>query len=234
VTKVAAAASAVSLAVAAAVAVIYVAPRWANVDRAAMTVRLDTPEREAESWLLQHVGHEQRLIVTDDFWVYLIEHGYDSHPVQGGFNSPTVVSYWPLDKDPAVQRFFPYSWREFNYIVSTPAMRDTSNGTPNTAQALQNSRLVVAFGQGREVQIQIRAITPTALGSGPSIVAKHPLYKVPVSGKAPSLEQIARRFHMSVPEIVVQTNWHATPPAWWYYEAKHNWRAPLPRGMYLY
>jgi cellulose synthase/poly-beta-1,6-N-acetylglucosamine synthase-like glycosyltransferase len=233
VTKVAAAASAVVLAMAAAAAV-YVAPRWTNVDRAAMTVRLDTPQLEAENWLLQHVGHEQRLIVTDDFWVYLIGHGYDSHPVQGGFNSPTVVSYWPLDKDPAVKRFFPYSWREFDYIVSTPAMRDTSNGTPNTALALENSRLVAAFGQGREIQIQIRAITPTPLASGPSIVAKHPLYKVQESGKAPSLAQIARIRHVDVPEIVAQTNWHAESPTWWYYEAKHDWRASLPRGISLY
>jgi hypothetical protein len=154
--------------------------------------------------------------------------------VQGGFNSPTVVSYWPLDKDPAVQRFFPNSWREFDYIVSTPAMRDTSNNTPDTAQALQNSRLVAAFGQGRETQIQIRAITPTPLDSGSSIVAKHPLYKVPASGKAPSLAQIAQRFHVSIIEIVTQTNWHADAPAWWLYEAKNNWRAPLPRGTTLY
>jgi cellulose synthase/poly-beta-1,6-N-acetylglucosamine synthase-like glycosyltransferase len=233
-TKAAAAASAIALAATAAVAVTRVVPRWANVDRDAMSLRLDTPELEADRWLLQHVGHEQRLIVTDDFWVYLIEHGYDSHPVQGGFNSPTVVSYWPLDKDPAVKRFFPYSWREFNYIVSTPAMRDTSDSTPNTAQALQNSTVVAAFGKGREAQIQIRAITPTPLGSGSGIVARHPLYRVPLSGKAPSLEQIARRLHVKVPEIVVQTNWHAAPPAWWYYEARHDWKAPLPRGMYLY
>lgn len=232
--KVAAAASAVVLAMAAAAGAVYVAPRWANVDRAATTVRMDTPELEAENWLLHHVGHERRLIVTDDFWVYLIEHGYDSHPVHGGFNSPTVVSYWPLDKDPAVKRFFPYSWREFDYIVSTPAMRDTSNGTPNTALALQNSRLVAAFGQGREIQIQIRAITPTPLASGSSIVTRHPLYEVPASGKAPSLAQIARKFHAGVRKIVAQTNWHAESPTWWYYEAKHHWRASLPRGITLY
>ena len=233
VTKIVAAASAVVLGLTAVVAV-YAAPRWAHVDHAAMTARLDTPELEAEHWLLRHVGHEQRLIVTDDFWVYLIEHGYDSHPVEGGFNSPTVVSYWPLDKDPAVKRFFPFSWREFDYIVSTPAMRDNSNGTPNTAQALQHSRLVVAFGQGRETQIQIRAVTPTPLASGSSIVAMGPLYRVPLSGKAPSLAGIARRLHVAVPEIVAQTNWHAESPTWWYYEAKHDWRAPLPRNISLY
>lgn len=232
--KVAAAASAVVLAMAAAAVAVYIVPHWANVDRAAMTVRLDTPELEAENWLLHHVGHERRLIVTDDFWVYLIEHGYDSHPVRGGFNSPTVVSYWPLDKDPAVKRFFPNSWREFDYIVSTPAMRDTSNGTPNTALALQNSRLVAAFGQGREIQIQIRAITPTRLASGSFAVTRRRLYEVPAWGKAPSLAQIARKLHVGVRKIVAQTNWHRESPKWWYYEAEHHWRASLPRGITLY
>jgi cellulose synthase/poly-beta-1,6-N-acetylglucosamine synthase-like glycosyltransferase len=230
--KGAVAASALALAGAAAVAVIYVAPRWTSADRAAMTSRPDTPQRQAESWLIHHVGHGQRLIVTDDFWVYLIEQGFDSAPVKGGFNSPTVISYWPLDKDPAVQRYFPYSWREFDYVVSTPAMRDTSNGTPNTAQALQNSRVVAAFGEGLQNQIQIRAIAPTPVDSGAS--AGNFRYRVPVSGKAPSLERIARRFHMGVPEIIAQTNEHADSPLWWYYESKHDWKAPLPSGTYLY
>ena len=166
--------------------------------------------------------------------VYLIGHGYDSRPVKGGFNSPTVVSYWPLDKDPAVQRYFPYSWREFDYIVSTPAMRDTSNNTPSTADALQHSQVVAAFGQGRDSQIQIRMITPTPLGSGPPTRVRKPLYRIPASGRTPSLEQIARKFHIRIPEIIIQTNWHANGPAWWYYEAKHNWKAPLPRGTDVY
>jgi len=233
-TKFAAAVSALALAVAAAVAAIYVVPRWVGADHAAMTIRLDTPQREAESWLIHHVGHEQRLIVTDDFWVYLIGHGYDSRPVKGGFNSPTVVSYWPLDKDPAVRRYFPYNWREFDYIVSTPAMRDTSNNTPDTAEALQHSQVVAAFGQGREAQIQIRRVTPTPLGSGPPTMVRKPIYRVPTSGRTPSMEQIARKFHVRIPEIIIQTNWHANGPAWWYYEAKHNWKAPLPRGTDVY
>jgi cellulose synthase/poly-beta-1,6-N-acetylglucosamine synthase-like glycosyltransferase len=233
-TKVSAAVSALVVAVAVAVAAIYVVPRWVSADRAAMTIRLDTPQREAENWLIHHVGHEQRLIVTDDFWVYLIGHGYDSRAVKGGFNSPTVVSYWPLDKDPAVRRYFPYSWREFDYIVSTPAMRDTSNNTPDTAEALQHSRVVAAFGQGREAQIQIRRITPTALGSGPATMVRKALFRVRASNRTPSLEQIAHKFHVRIPEIIVQTNWHENSPEWWYYEARHNWKAPLPRGIDVY
>lgn len=154
----AAIASAVGLGVMAVVAV-HVAPRWAAADRAAMHLRLDTPEREAEQWLLRHVNHQQRLIVTDDFWVFLIEHGFDSHRVKGGFNSRTVVSYWPLDKDPAVRRYFPRGWREFDYVVENSAMRDTATDTPNTEAALQHSHPVAVFGYG-DSGIVIRKITP--------------------------------------------------------------------------
>jgi cellulose synthase/poly-beta-1,6-N-acetylglucosamine synthase-like glycosyltransferase len=156
------AASVLVLAAEAAVVVRLVAPRWVRDDRAAMTTRQDGAQRAAERWLVHNVSHKQRLIVTDDFWIYLIEHGFDSHPVKGGFNSRTVVSYWPLDKDPAVRRYFPGGWREFNYIVSTEAMRDTATYVPNTAQALQHSRVVATFGRGTQ-RIEIRAITGTPL-----------------------------------------------------------------------
>jgi glycosyltransferase XagB len=148
-----------ALAASTAVALLVVAPRWARADRGATTVRLDRPQRAAERWLVTHVRHDQRLIVTDDFWLYLIEHGFDSQRVKGGFNSPTVVSYWPLDKDPAVRRYFPNGWREFDYIVSTQAMRVTAIYTPSTRRALAQSRLVERFGRG-PVRIEVRAIAP--------------------------------------------------------------------------
>jgi glycosyltransferase involved in cell wall biosynthesis len=151
------AASAAAVAVASAVAILYVVPRWAGADRVAMTVRMDVSERAAENWLVAHVGHEQRVILRDDFWIYLIEHGFDSRPVRGGLNSPTLVSYWTLDYDPAVKRAFPQGWRDFNYIVVTQDMLDTLNQTPTTAAAINHSRLVANFGQGVH-RIEIRAI----------------------------------------------------------------------------
>jgi hypothetical protein len=148
-----------ALAVSTAIAVHVVAPRWMQMDGVAMTTRLDGPQRAAQRWLLRNVGHEKRLIVTDDNWIYLIEHGFDSRPVKGGFNSRTVVSYWPLDKDPAVRRRFPDGWRDFDYIVSTEAMRDTAIYVPSTRQALDHSRVVASFGRGGP-RIEIRAIVP--------------------------------------------------------------------------
>jgi hypothetical protein len=143
----------------AAAAVVVVAPGWAQTDRAAMTQRPDAPERAAERWVVDHIGHNERLIVGDEFWIYLVEHGFDHHPVKGGFFSRTVVVYWPLDYDPAVKRRFPHGWRDFNYMISTNAVRSTLQLTPTTAQALDHSRVVAQFGRGQG-RIEIRAIDP--------------------------------------------------------------------------
>jgi cellulose synthase/poly-beta-1,6-N-acetylglucosamine synthase-like glycosyltransferase len=137
---------------------VHVALAWWHADRPTLATRLDGPTREAERWLVRNVGRQERLIVTDDVWVYLIEHGFDSRPVEGGFNSRTVVSYWPLDYDPAVKRYFPHAWRDFDYIVSTSAMRGTLTDTPTSAQALEHSRVAARFGRGLQL-IEIRAIT---------------------------------------------------------------------------
>lgn len=145
------------LAAVALVAVLVVAPRWAHTDNEATTVRRDGPRRAAERWLVENVGRDTRVIVGDEFWIYLVEHGFDHRPVRGGFFSRTVVVYWPLDYDPAVKRRFPRGWRAFDYIVSTEAVRSTTNRTPTTAEALERSRVVAQFGHGRE-RIEIRAI----------------------------------------------------------------------------
>jgi hypothetical protein len=68
-----------------------------------------------------------------------------------------VVSYWPLDYDPAVKRRFPHGWRDFDYIVSTQAMRDTTGQTPTAATAYTHSRLVAVFGRG-PTRVEVRAI----------------------------------------------------------------------------
>jgi cellulose synthase/poly-beta-1,6-N-acetylglucosamine synthase-like glycosyltransferase len=134
-----------------------VAPHWARVDRDAMTSRVDAPVRAAQQWLVRNVSREQRLLVDDAFWIYLIEHGFDSRPVKGGFYSRTVVFNWPLDYDPAVQGHFPHGWRDFDYVVSTDGMRSSLADTPNTAQALRHSRVVATFGRGPG-RIEIREI----------------------------------------------------------------------------
>jgi hypothetical protein len=140
--------------------VLVVAPQWAQGDRTAMTVRLDGLDRAAEQWVVDHVPRDKRIIVDDEYWIYLIEHGYDERPMKGGFFSDTVISYWPLDYDPAVKRTFPQGWRDFDYIVLTQAIIDTMTNTPTAAAAVQHSRVIATFGSGQS-RIQIRQIIGT-------------------------------------------------------------------------
>jgi 4-amino-4-deoxy-L-arabinose transferase-like glycosyltransferase len=136
---------------------ISAAPRWARTDETAMAVQVDGARRAAERWLVANIGHDKRLIVPDEYWIHLIEHGFDRRPVGGGFFSRTVVVYWPLDYDPAVKRHFPDGWRDFDYVVSTQAVRSTLRLTPTTARALDHSVVIAQFGHG-EQRIEIRAI----------------------------------------------------------------------------
>jgi cellulose synthase/poly-beta-1,6-N-acetylglucosamine synthase-like glycosyltransferase len=138
--------------------VLVVAPHWRDGVNAATTSTLDGPERTAQRWLVDNVGHDKRLIVDDGFWIYLIAHGFDARPMRGGFFSQTVVSYWPLDYDPAVKKHFPNGWRDFDYVVSTQAIRSTTTLTPTAARALDHSRVAAVFGHG-QTRIEIRAIT---------------------------------------------------------------------------
>jgi cellulose synthase/poly-beta-1,6-N-acetylglucosamine synthase-like glycosyltransferase len=136
---------------------LVVAPRWADRDHQATTVKLDGSRRAAERWMVENIGHDERAIVGDEFYIYLVEHGFDHRPVQGGFFSRTVVVYWPLDYDPAVKRRFPGGWRDFDYIVSTEAVRSTLDRTPTTREALEHSRVLAQFGRGDQ-RIEVRAI----------------------------------------------------------------------------
>jgi cellulose synthase/poly-beta-1,6-N-acetylglucosamine synthase-like glycosyltransferase len=137
--------------------VVSAAPNWARTDNAAMSVRVDGTRRAAERWLAASIGHDKRLIVPDEYWIYLIEHGFDRQPVPGGFFSRRVVVYWPLDYDPAVKQRFADGWRDFDYVVSTQAVRSTLRLTPTTAKALDHSVVVAQFGQGDQ-RIEVRAI----------------------------------------------------------------------------
>ena len=130
-----------------------------------MTTQPDAPVREADAWLLQHVGKGQRLMVDSNFWIYLIEHGFNADPVSGGFYSRTVVFNWPLDYDPAVKRAFPDGWRDFDYIVATDGIRANTTQTPNTEQALDHSFVVASFGTGID-RVEIREISHTVPKNG--------------------------------------------------------------------
>lgn len=149
--------SAAGLAVMVTGAALVVGPEWAHADSRAMTQRQDGTELAAQRWLVRHMDRTKRLLVSDAFWVYLAEHGFDSHPVRGGFYSRTVVFYWTIDFDPAVQRLVPDGWKNFDYVISTLGMRNDAGEVPQVQRALANSHVVMTFGRGVG-RIEVRAV----------------------------------------------------------------------------
>jgi 4-amino-4-deoxy-L-arabinose transferase-like glycosyltransferase len=148
------------LVIAAVLSATVIGPSWVRADRQALAARPDASQRAAEEWLVRNIDHTKRLIVDDNTWVYLINHGFDASPVRGGFYSRTVVFYWPLDYDPAVQRLFPQGWRDFDYVVSTLGMRNDGSQTPTARDAIQHSFVLASFGTGNDL-VEIREIIRT-------------------------------------------------------------------------
>jgi hypothetical protein len=140
-----------------------VAPRWARADATLMTADHVAPLTRSAAWLDGHVPRSSALITDDTLWVDLVNHGFDRN---------RVVWFQKLDFtqniDPSVTRRFPQGWRGFDYVVSTPALRDSlisyPQGMRDVRAALNQSHVVASFGSGSD-QVQIRAVTkPSSQG----------------------------------------------------------------------
>lgn len=141
---------------------------WIPGDRALTHQDTTTPVFQAESWIEAHVPRDKRIIVDNTLWNDLIDHGFSR---QLG-----VVWFQKLDftenLDPSVARALPGGWRDFAYIVSTPALRSSLATSPSgfvpVRQALQHSVVVASFGRLGGL-VQVRRIT----GPGPLATLAH-------------------------------------------------------------
>jgi hypothetical protein len=122
-----------------AVAVAVATPIWTAQLRGLLLADLDAPTRQAQAWVEQNVGHDQRLIVDDALWVDL---------VRAGFERDDVVWYYKVDTDPAVIARAPRGWTDYDYVVSTNSLRTFPDGFPVVARALTNATPVASFGAG--------------------------------------------------------------------------------------
>ncbi|MFE9424763.1 ArnT family glycosyltransferase [Kitasatospora sp. NPDC006697] len=139
----------------AALAVGYTAPRWYAGDRTALTSDANAPYDQAADWLRGNVPDpaHTRITVDDALWLSLVHDGF--RPGTG------VIWFYKVDLDPAVTRTLPHGWRDLDYIVSSPALRQDPNDLPTVHAALAHSTVVAAFGPpaGR---IEIRRIDRSA------------------------------------------------------------------------
>ena len=93
------------------------------------------------------------IVVDDVLWLDCVDAGYQREK---------VIWFYKLDLDTAVAATLPDGWRDVDYIVSTPALRQDPGSLPTVAKLLANSTPIAAFGPeaGRIEIRQVNKETP--------------------------------------------------------------------------
>jgi 4-amino-4-deoxy-L-arabinose transferase-like glycosyltransferase len=136
----------------------YVAPRWYDGARTAVTTDANAPYRAAAKWLATEVDRpaDARVLVDDALWLDLVHSGY--RPGLG------VIWFYKADLDPAVTKTMPRGWRDLDYVVASPTVRRDAVDLPNVKEAMEHSTPVATFGKGAD-RIEIRQITGSTAGT---------------------------------------------------------------------
>ena len=144
-----------------AVLVVLAAPSWAR-GLSIATGRDDMDEhRAAVAAVVERVGPADRVLVDDNYYVDLVEAGLE--PETG------AIWYTKLDRtsnpDPSVLATFPNGWQDVDYVVVSPVLRLALESQPGqlqeTREAVANSRVVRAWGEGR-YRVELRQVLPGA------------------------------------------------------------------------
>jgi 4-amino-4-deoxy-L-arabinose transferase-like glycosyltransferase len=136
---------------AAAVAVLaLVAPQWYVGDRRAIVSDDNGGYLAAATWLRSGIPDRAHttVVVDDVLWLDLVDRGY---------TRDHVIWFYKLDLDSAVAARLPHGWRDIDYIVSTPAVRQDVKTLPTVEQLLLHSTAVQTFGSG-DGRIEVRRV----------------------------------------------------------------------------
>jgi hypothetical protein len=138
------------LAVVAVVAVVAVAPRWYAGDRRAMVSNDNAHYAAAAQYLRTTVPDrgEATIVVDDVLWLDCVHAGYPSG---------NVIWFYKLDLDPAIAARLRSGWRDVDYIVSTPALRQDADSLPTVTTLLTHSTVIASYGSDAG-RIEIRHI----------------------------------------------------------------------------
>ena len=138
------------LGVAAGTALMMVLPRWYVGDRRALTADDNAQYVAAANYLREDLpSRETTTIVVDDvLWLDCVNAGY---------RREKVIWFYKLDLDTAVAATLPDGWRDVDYIVSTPALRQDPGSLPTVTKLLTNSTAIATFGPG-DGRIEIRRV----------------------------------------------------------------------------
>lgn len=138
------------LAAAAATALTLVLPRWYVGDRRALTTNDNAQYVAAANYLRTRVpDRSDATIVLDDvLWLDAVDAGY---------RRENVIWFYKLDLDTEVSARLTGGWRDVDYIVSTPALRQDPGSLPTVAKLLTNSTAIASFGP-QDGRIEIRRV----------------------------------------------------------------------------
>ncbi|WP_430783203.1 ArnT family glycosyltransferase [Actinoplanes sp. G11-F43] len=141
---------AVAVAVVAVVALSFVVPRWFVGAERALTNQDNLPYERAAAYLSAAIPDraETTVVVDDVLWLDCVEAGYQPD---------RVIWFYKLDLDSAVAERLPNGWRDVDYVVSSPALRQDPSGLPTVAALLTNSTVVATFGSP-DGRIEIRKV----------------------------------------------------------------------------
>jgi hypothetical protein len=120
---------------------------WVGVELRPPELRGSGEQIAAEKWLVANVASEAQ--VTADSTV-------TSDLMRAGFTRRPPVAYVQIDVGGFPQAG---SWRDFDYLVSTPSTRFDSTILPELEQALTSSVVVAVFGTGPD-RVEVRQILP--------------------------------------------------------------------------
>nr|BFE72784.1 hypothetical protein GCM10020092_060850 [Actinoplanes digitatis] len=138
------------LALAAAAALTLVLPRWYVGDRRALTTNDNAQYVAAANYLRTQVPDRPGTTVVLDDVLWL-------DAVNAGYRRENVIWFYKLDLDTEVAARLPAGWRDVDYIVSTPALRQDPGSLPMVTKLLTNSTAIASFGP-QDGRIEIRRI----------------------------------------------------------------------------
>jgi hypothetical protein len=138
------------LGVVAVIAVAVIAPRWYAGDHRALVTRDNASYSAAAQYLRTTVPNrdETTVVVDDVLWLDCVGAGY---------RTDNVIWFYKLDLDPAVAARLHRGWRDVDYIVSTPALRQDAGSLPTVTTLLTHSTVIASYGSDAG-RIDIRRI----------------------------------------------------------------------------
>jgi 4-amino-4-deoxy-L-arabinose transferase-like glycosyltransferase len=127
------------VAVAATAALTVVVPRWYVGDRRALVTNDNAPYQAAADYLRKTLPHDAdtTLVVDDVLWL---------DAVRAGYTPERVIWFYKLDLDTAVAERLPGGWRDVDYIVSSPALRQDPSSLATVTKLLSTSTVIASFG----------------------------------------------------------------------------------------